>query len=136
MARDAIPLELRRSIALRASERCECCLLPSSHATVAHHVDHILPLKHGGLSIESNLAYACFECNLYKGSDIAAFDPLDGQMTRLFNPRNDAWSSCFKIEGGQIIGQNALGRATVALLRMNHDWRVLQRQLLIVAGLF
>ena len=57
-------------------------------------------------------------------------------MTRLFNPRSDAWATCFNIEGGRIVGQDALGRATVALLRMNEDWRVLQRQWLITAEIY
>jgi hypothetical protein len=121
---------------LRASQRCEYCLLPDSHTTAPHHVDHVRPIKHGGLTLETNLAYACFECNLYKGADIAAYDPLDGLMTRLFNPRNDVWLACFSIAGGRIVGQDARGRATVALLRMNGDWRVLQRQLLIAAEIY
>ncbi|NJM42098.1 MAG: HNH endonuclease [Anaerolineae bacterium] len=136
MARDVISLALRRMVIARARQRCEYCLLPDSHTTAPHHVDHVIPLKHGGLTIETNLAYACFECNLYKGADIAAFDPLDGQMTRLFNPRLDVWGDSFKLEGGRIVGLDALGRAIVVLLRMNEEWRVLQRQLLMTAGIF
>jgi 5-methylcytosine-specific restriction endonuclease McrA len=32
-------------------------------------LDHVLPIKHGGHTIESNLVLACLECNRHKGSD-------------------------------------------------------------------
>lgn len=89
MARPHIAANLRRNVIERAFNRCEYCLLPVEWAAIPHHIDHIIPLKHGGVTLAENLAYACFECNLAKGSDIAAFDPLTGNMTRLFHPRHD-----------------------------------------------
>lgn len=95
MTRPHIPVSLRRLVLARAEQCCEYCLLPSAWVSIPHHVDHIIPLKHGGATAEENLAYACFECNIGKGSDIAAFDPPTGQLVRLFNPRTDQWSAYF-----------------------------------------
>src|SRR5262245_35673880 len=46
----------------------------------------------------SNLALACFDCNRYKGSDLASLDPETGSLTPLFNPRLDDWSTHFETE--------------------------------------
>jgi hypothetical protein len=118
---------------MRARERCEYCLLPAADAAIAHHVDHVIPLKHGGATAEANLAYACFACNLAKGTDIAAFDPADQQIVRLFNPRLDPWTVHFALHEYHIAGLDAIGRATAQLLRFNDEARVRQRQLLLAA---
>jgi HNH endonuclease len=136
MARPHLPVTLRRRVIERARKRCEYCHLPDGWVTLAHHVDHILPLRHGGATTEDNLAYACFDCNLDKGTNIAALDPLDGQLTRLFNPRLDLWHLHFTLEDGIIIGVNAIGRTTVQLLRFNREARLRQRHLLIVANVY
>jgi hypothetical protein len=133
MARTHIPAALRQRVVERAGARCEYCLLPAAWVAIPHHVDHILPLRHGGTSTENNLAYACFECNLDKGANIAALDPHDGQLTRLFNPRLDHWLEHFALENGHILGLDAVGRTTVHLLRFNEMARLTRRRLLIAA---
>lgn len=60
---------LRRLVAERAGNRCEYCQIPASLAFYVHEVDHVIPLKHGGETKEENLAYACWRCNRYKGSE-------------------------------------------------------------------
>jgi hypothetical protein len=40
----------------------------------------------------------------------------------LFHPRRDAWPEHFAWRGTLIVGQTAIGRATVQLLAMN-DWQ-------------
>ena len=80
-----------------------------------------------------NLALACFDCNRYKGSDLASLDPETGTLTPLFNPRVDDWWVHFAIEGGVIIPRTPSARVTVALLRLNLAARVEVRQ--EVAGL-
>lgn len=66
---------LRQQVINRACNRCEYCQLPAGISFYPHEVDHVIALKHGGQTIESNLAYACWRCNRYKGSDLGSFDP-------------------------------------------------------------
>lgn len=129
--RSPIPSATRKIVIQRALNRCEYCLLPATWASISHHIDHIIPLKHNGSSDIENLAYACFACNLQKGSDIAAFDPLSGIMTRLFHPRLDSWAEHFQLIDGHLVGTTALGRATAQLLQFNEPSRVRQRLLLL-----
>lgn len=136
MARPYLSRTLRQRIIGRAQHRCEYCLLPDAWSAVPHHIDHILPLRHGGASTEDNLAYACFECNLGKAANVGAFDPFSEQLTRLYHPRLDLWQTHFAVEDGQIVGLDAIGRATAFLLRFNHSLRVRQRRLLIAANRF
>lgn len=136
MTRQHIPIALRRRVIARAHKRCEYCGLPDTWVTLAHHIDHILPLRHDGATIEDNLAYACFDCNLGKGTNIAALDPLTGQLTRLFNPRIDEWHVHFALEDGYILGLDAIGRTIGQLLRFNHEPRLHQRRLLIAANVY
>jgi hypothetical protein len=136
MARQHVPLRLRRRIVERAGGRCEYCLLPDAWVAVPHHVEHILPLRHGGATTEDNLAYACFDYNVGKGANIAALDPLTGQLTRLYNPRLDIWRKHFMLDDGQILGMDSVGRATAYWLRFNHTARLHQRLLLIAANVY
>ena len=134
MSRIAIPAALRRLVTERAGGRCEYCLIHQDDTPFTHHVDHLTPLKHGGQTIESNLALACLECNRYKGSDLTAIDPADGAVVLLFNPRTQVWIEHFRLEGARIVGQTPAGRATVVLLRLNDPARLIRRQALIEAG--
>jgi hypothetical protein len=136
MARPHIAIAVRRVVTQRASSRCEYCLIPTEWASISHHVDHIIPLRHGGTTSEENLAYACFECNVAKGADIAAFDPLTREITRLFHPRTDEWSVHFQLLDDRLLGLTAVGRTTVSLLQFNEPSRVRQRKLLIAANVY
>ena len=134
MSRIRIPDSVRRLVIERAQGRCEYCLLHQDDVPFSHHVDHLIPLKHGGQTESNNLALACLECNRHKGSDLTAIDPADGTIVLLFNPRSQAWDEHFAIEGARIIGKTPVGRATVVLLRLNGRTRVIQRQALMDAG--
>jgi hypothetical protein len=101
---------------------------------LTHQIDHIIPRKHGGPTANRNLALACLECNRNKGSDLTSIDPATGVTTPLFNPRAQTWAEHFALAGPIIVGLTAVGRATVALHRLNDTRRVLQRQLLIGVG--
>jgi hypothetical protein len=114
-----LPAALRRLIRERAALRCEYCLLAEDDAFLPHESDHIVAVKHGGATEASNLALACFDCNRYKGSDLASLDPETGLLTPLFNPRIDDWPAHFAIEGGMIIPRTSSARVTVTLLRLN-----------------
>ena len=127
MTTDAITGALRQLVHTRAAECCEYCLLPAAVAFYPHEVDHIIARKHGGLTDPTNLALACWRCNRHKGSDIATFDPADGQLTQLYHPRVARWTAHFSISAGTIAGQTPAGRATVFLLQFNTDERVTER---------
>lgn len=66
-----------------------------------------------------NLAWACIFCNLYKGSNLAGFDPANGELTRLFHPRKDNWDEHFHMRNDLITGNTAIGRTTISVLEMN-----------------
>jgi hypothetical protein len=118
----------------RAGLRCEYCLLAEDDAYLPHEPDHVIAAKHGGLTEASNLALACFDCNRYKGSDIASLDPDGGRLTPLFNPRAQNWEEQFQAVGGRVVPTTPVGRVTAALLQMNLPLRVEVREELARLG--
>jgi len=58
-------------------------------------VDHILGVKHGGLTVAENLAYACFIANRHKGTDLGSISRRSGTLVRFHNPRTDRWKAHF-----------------------------------------
>jgi hypothetical protein len=127
---------MRRQVQSRALGRCEYCLLPEKYSVVSHEVDHILAVKHGGLTEGMNLAWCCFACNRYKGSDISSIDPLTGNTERLYNPRRDRWDEHFRLVSGHIQPLTAVGRVTARLPRFNTPAGVEVRLKIEKAGLF
>jgi hypothetical protein len=128
-----IPSALRRLVVERAYGCCEYCLIPQTVGASMHHLDHLVALKHGGATVDANLALACIDCNLGKGSDLAAIDPVERVVVLLFNPRTQRWGDHFQLVGPRIVGRIPTGRATVALLRLNDEARLIDRQMLIEA---
>src|SRR5262245_58722845 len=133
MPRPHIPNTLRRFVLERASACCEYCLIPQIVGAGMHHLDHLIALKHGGATVESNLALACIDCNQCKGSDLAAIDPIERVVVSLFNPRTQRWGDHFQLVGPRIIGLTPVGRATITLLRLNDEARLIDRQMLMEA---
>jgi hypothetical protein len=103
---------LRREVRERAGERCEYCLLAESQVVVPHEPDHLIALKHGGQTTSENRALACFDCNRFKGSDIASIDSVTGELVRLFNPRRQRWFEHFRLNGAHIVSLTPVGRVT------------------------
>lgn len=126
-----ISADLRQLVSDRAQGRCEYCLLHQDFSIYTHEVDHIIAQKHGGPTTADNLALSCLSCNRHKGTDIATFDPVTGEITLLFHPRNQAWVEHFMLNNGRIEGMTPVGRATAKLLMFNTPTRILERQLLI-----
>ncbi|MCE2473345.1 MAG: HNH endonuclease [Anaerolineae bacterium] len=117
-----------REIRLQAGGCCEYCRLAPDEMYATFHIDHIIPRKHGGLDFNDNLCIACPDCNGYKGSDIATFDPLTGDLTPFYNPREQDWDEHFELEIDMtIVGLTPEGRATIFLLQMNMQRRVIER---------
>ena len=121
---------LRELVRSRAAGVCEYCRISERFTLAEHEIDRVIAVKHGGQTVEENLALCCAVCNRFKGSDIASIDPATGQLTPLFHPRLDSWDDHYEFRNGEILGLTATGRVTVSLLRMNRPTRVKERQLL------
>ena len=91
------------------------------HPLAALHIEHIIPKKHGGSDDMDNLALACIDCNLHKGSNLTGIDPETNEVTAPFHPRRQQWREHFVWDGIYIIGKTAIGRTTVRVLDMNTD---------------
>lgn len=119
----------------RAQYRCEYCRLTA----VVFHADHIIPWRLWAGSPEAyhhpaNLACACIYCNSTKQDAVDGPDALSGAQVPLYNPRapagawedHFAWSDDYR----EIIPVSAIGRATMAILKMNRTHYKDQRALL------
>jgi hypothetical protein len=113
--------ELVRKVVERAGHRCEYCLLPEGALLLPFQIDHVIAEKHGGSTVEDNLALACPHCNRFKGPNIAGIDVESGDAVRLFHPRKDIWREHFNWDGARVAGCTPIGRATVQVLAMNAD---------------
>ena len=123
-------------VRVRAAGRCEYCRLPQKASSILFEIDHIISRKHHGRTVATNLAYTCWYCNSFKGSDIAGLDPLTRKLTRLFNPRRHKWNHHFRYDGPVLIGRTAIGRTTIRVLQINCEAAVTLRGSLMAEGLF
>jgi hypothetical protein len=121
---------LEQRVVHRGAGRCEYCHLPEAASELEFHCDHIIAEKHGGPTVEENLAWACFSCNLRKGPNLSGLDPASGKLTRLLHPRTDSWNEHFAWEGAWLRGKTAIGRTTIAVLDINHPDAVAVREAL------
>lgn len=99
------------------------------------HTEHIQARQHHGSDDPSNLALACPDCNAKKGPNVATVSPETGELVELFHPRRHRWDDHFVRVGGEIVGISEIGRATVLLLDMNEEERVVIRAALEAEGL-
>ena len=103
------------------------------NAQLKNAIDHIIAVRHKGKANRENLAYACTECNRNKGADFGTIDHITGEVIFLFNPRQQNWKDHFRFEGARIVGVTPTGNATIELLHLNADHRLLEREMLIAA---
>jgi hypothetical protein len=127
---------LTRLVWQRAKGCCEYCQIPQAADDAPFEIDHIIARKHVGPTVASNLCLSCFYCNSFKGSDISSLEPQTRKLTPLFNPRRHKWTKHFRWQGAHLIGRTPIGRVTIALLRINDDYRVELREGLIEEGVF
>jgi HNH endonuclease len=118
---------LKKRVIQRANNCCEYCLMENDVSFIPHQIDHIVSLKHEGLTNFDNLAYACFSCNNNKGSDIGTMLLPDKIFIRLFNPRIDFWYEHFEMESGVIYAKTNIAQATIKILKMNEIDRIIER---------
>lgn len=128
-----VPDTLRQEVIERAKYQCEYCLMHERDSIYSHEVDHIIPEKHRGETVSSNLCYACLDCNRNKGSDFGSFDPETDEVVLLYHPRQDTWSDHFQLDGARIIAKTAKGRVTEFVLKLNAAKRLSNRELLVKA---
>jgi hypothetical protein len=127
----------RALVRRRAGRRCEYCRFHEGDLPLyAFHVEHIIPLKHGGSDEPNNLAWSCHFCNLSKSSNLSGRDRTSGRVVRLFNPRRQRWRQHFAVAGPWIVGLTPCGRATIAVLNFNVSHRIQLRGSLLRAGRF
>ena len=65
-----------------------------------------------------------------------AIDPVTGEEVRLFHSIQQRWSEHFRFKGYEMEGWTAIGRATVAMLDLNHIRRQRIRQVEEAFGLY
>lgn len=132
-----ISKQIRQAAFERANFRCEYCRIYERYSFLAFHLEHIVSLKHGGDNTLENLALACPICNLNKGTDIATFIDSINKPIRFFNPRNDDWKDHFEIQmSGLILPKTEIGEATLKIFDFNNSDSMLERELLVINGLF
>jgi hypothetical protein len=126
---------LRTQIWDRAAGCCEYCLLPHFMDVLPFQIDHIIAIKHHGMTELDILALSCYSDNSSKGSNIAGFDLETRTVVRLFHPRHDLWHEHFCWDGAVLLGLSAIGRVTADVLNINLPERVEHRRFLKEAGL-
>jgi hypothetical protein len=136
MSPQLTPEELRDFVVQRADYRCEYCQTPMWLIGIPHEIDHIIPKAKGGVTTEDNLCLACSSCNGYKHSRIYGIDPETKQEVALFHPRQQDWSQHFTWSetGTHVVGLTPCGRATIEVLRLNHNLIVTTRAIWVSAG--
>jgi hypothetical protein len=128
LSRSHVSSTLRKLVSQRTQGVCEYCLTPEIISFAPYQVDHIIAEKHGGKTIENNLALACPICNKHKGSDIASIVPETQELVPLYHPRNDVWTAHFKLEdNGLIDSLTTVGLVTVRLLKFNTVEKINER---------
>lgn len=126
-----VPSKLREQVRRRAGQRCEYCRKPEDISAYSHQVEHVIAIKHDGPSTLDNLAWACFQCNNNKGSDIASYDKETNTLAPLYNPRQDRWDDHFTLDNAVMVGKTPIGRVTIRILQMNHPDQIETRAYLL-----
>lgn len=130
-----IPNAIRRQICDRFANCCAYCRTAEALTVATFEFEHIVPLSAGGTTIFENLCLSCPSCNRYKASRQTAIDPETQSVTLLFHPQQ-RWSDHFdwNANATEIIGLTAIGRATVAMLKMNRPQMTRVRKMWVTLG--
>lgn len=131
-----IPVGVRRRVRDHFANCCAYCRTAEDLSAAVFEIEHITPRTAGGPSDFENLCFACPACNRFKSDRTFAFDPETGEEVPLFHPHQDAWTDHFAWNEGntEIVALTAIGRATIAALRMNRPQLVRVRRLWVVMG--
>ena len=121
-------------VAIRAGRICEYCLIAEADTLLGCQVEHIVSVKHGGATVADNLALACADCNVHKGSDVGSFVPGTDRLVRFFNPCRERWAAHFRLNETYLEPLTDIGEATSRIFRFNDEERRLERQVLLAIG--
>jgi HNH endonuclease len=117
-----ITSQIRAQVRERAQNACEYCHLHQDDSPLATlHIEHIIPKIHGGNDDIDNLALACIDCNLHKGTNLTGIDPETNALAELFHPRSQEWQEHFELKGIYLAGKTAAGRTTIRVLNINSE---------------
>ena len=123
-----IGAKTRAQVRKRAQNTREYCRLHQDDSPLAAlHIEHIVPKIHGGTDDPDNLALACIDCNLHKGTNLTGIDPQTNEVTELFHPRRQNWGDHFEWRGIHLMGKTGVGRTTVRVLNMNSEDQIALR---------
>ncbi len=108
-----VPGVVRQRVTGAAQHRCGYCLTAQQISGAQMHIEHLIPVAHGGTSDESNLWLSCAWCNRYKAAKTQATDPNTQLEVPLYNPRTQRWREHFhwSEDGMYIIGLTPTGVA-------------------------
>ncbi len=136
MSRKRIPAAIEARVRAAACQRCGYCLTPQYLFTWTSELEHLYPVALGGTDEEENLWLSCHTCNHFKGIQIHSYDPVTKRVVMLFNPRRQKWRRHFQwsLDGTEIVGRTAIGRATVLALKMNNTYAITARRLWVSAN--
>jgi hypothetical protein len=136
MTKRSISRELRRRLLADARGRCAYCHTLVSISGARLVVDHVVAVAAGGRTEFENLCLACHSCNEFKGTQVRARDTVTGKQVRIFHPRRDRWRDHFRwtLDGTEIVGITAIGRATCLALNMNNPLIVEARRRWVAVG--
>jgi HNH endonuclease len=136
MPRTHIPTRWRQRLQTEFQNRCAYCHTAGAITGAQLVVDHIIPQAAGGQTVWGNLCLACHSCNEFKGAQSKARDPRTGRHVSLFHPRQHEWREHFRWsqDGSEIVGLTSVGRATVAMLNLNHFFVVHARRRWVLVG--
>lgn len=123
-----ISAQMRAQVRERARNACEYCHLHQDDSPLAAlHIEHVIPKIHGGSDGYDNLALACIDCNLHKGTNLTGIDPETDQITELFHPRRQPWEDHFEWQGVYLTSKTSTGRTTIRVLKINSEEQVALR---------
>jgi hypothetical protein len=116
-----IPIALRRRVRDWFADRCAYCQTNERLTATHFEIEHIDPRAGGGETTFENLCLSCPMCNRYKSAFSSGTDPLTQTKVPLFHPQSQNWTEHFAWsgDGTEIMGLSPIGRATIAMLRMN-----------------
>lgn len=136
MSKTRIPESLRLSIVDQFESRCAYCQTQQKISGVRLTVDHIIPESLGGVTEQTNLCLACWDCNLHKAARIAVYDGISRRAIRLFHPQQQSWLDHFEwnTDSSLVTGKTATGRVSISALRMNRVELTISRKLWVKVG--
>lgn len=131
-----IPSTLQRQIRERFSNCCAYCHTAESLTVTTFEFEHIVPRSAEGATTFENLCLSCPSCNRHKASHQTAVDPETQVATPLFHPQQQRWSDHFawNADATEVTGLTAIGRATIAMLKINRPQMIRVRKMWVKLG--